>query len=205
MIKLKASTILSIAAVAFAASAHADIQTWRLTSTVYQVQQGFTPPAFLQEGSEFYIDYEINTSQALMPGSGSGGTGTSSGFGGFSGSVLSFTLNGITSAASGNISTGGGLNAINISPTFGRSDGIDFISFNNRAGTSQPDVISALRDFSTYATTPLTDLRVDFGDKSVSAQPSSFVMTSVPEPTTWWLMLFGAPAVLLSARRNRAS
>lgn len=209
MIKLKAPTILSIAAVAFAASAHADIQTWRLTSTVYQVQQGFTPPAFLQEGSEFYIDYEINTAQALMPGS--GGTGTSSGFGGFggfggfTGPVLSFTLNGITSAASGNISTGGGLNAINISPTFGRSDGIDFISFNNRAGTSQPDVISALRDFSTYATTASTDLRVDFGDKSVWAQPSSFVMTSVPELTTWWLMLLGAPAVLLSARRQRAS
>lgn len=203
MINIKASTLVSIAALACAASAHADIQTWRLTSTAYRVQQGFTPPAFLQEGNEFYIDYEIDTSQPLMPGSGSGGTG--SGFGGVSGPVLSFTLNGITSAASGNISTGGSLSSVNIGPTSGRSDGIDFISFNNFAGTPQTDVVSALKEFSTYAKTRSTDLRVDFGDKSVWAQPSSFVMTSVPEPTTWFLMLLGAPLVLLRARGQRAA
>ena len=195
MINFKASAIVSIAALAFAASAHADIQTWRLTSTSYRVQDGFTAPAFAQTGNTFSIDYVIDTSASTLFGSGSL----------LNRPVLSFTINGITSEASGNISAGGSLNAINVSPTSGRSDGIDFISFNNFAGTPQTDVVSALKEFSTYAKTRSTDLRVDFGDKSVWAQPSSFVMTSVPEPTTWFLMLLGAPLVLLRARGQRAA
>jgi len=195
MINFKASAIVSIAALAFAASAHADIQTWRLTSTSYRVQDGFTAPAFAQIGNTFSIDYVIDTSAPTLFGSGSL----------FNRPVLSFTINGITSEASGYISAGGSLNAINVSPTSGRSDGIDFISFNNFAGTSQTDVVSALQEFSTYAKTRSTDLRVDFGDKSVWAQPSSFVMTSVPEPTTWFLMLLGAPLVLWRARGQRAA
>lgn len=195
MINIQASAIVSIAALAFAASAHADIQTWRLTSTSYRVQDGFTAPAFAQTGNTFSIDYVIDTSASALFGSGSV----------FDRPVLSFTLNGITSEASGYISAGGGLNAINIWPTSGRSDGIDFISFNNFAGTPQTDVTSALKEFSTYATTRSTDLRVDFGDKSVWARPSSFVMTSVPEPTTGWLSLLGVPLVLLLARGRRAA
>ena len=196
MINIKASAIVSIAALACAASAHADIQTWRLTSTSYRVQDGFTAPAFAQTGNTFSIDYVIDTSAPTLFGPGSG----------FSNAVQSFTLNGITSAASGYIMAGGSLNAINIWPTSGRNDGIDFISFNNFAGTPQTDIASALKEFSTYAKTRSTDLRVDFGDKSVWAQPSSFVMTSsVPEPTTWWLMLVGAPLVLLRARGQRAA
>lgn len=196
MINIKASAIVSIAALAFAASAHADIQTWRLTSTSYRVQDGFTAPAFAQTGNTFSIDYVIDTSAAPLFASDSL----------FNRPVLSFTINGITSEASGYISAGGGLNAINIWPTSGRNDGIDFISFNNFAGTPQTDIASALKEFSTYAKTRSTDLRVDFGDKSVWAQPSSFVMTSsVPEPTTWFLMLLGAPLVLLRARGQRAA
>jgi len=195
MTYFKASAIVCIAALAFAATAHAEIQNWRLTATSYRVQDGFTAPAFVQTGNTFSIDYVIDTSAAPLSGWDNL----------FNRSILSFTLNGITSEASGYILAHDGLSAINVSPTQGRSDGIDFISFNNFAGKSQSDVASALKDFSTYAKTPSTDLRVDFGDKSVWAQPSSFVMTSVPEPASGWLMLVGAPLVLLRARKQGAA
>jgi len=195
MINFKASAIVSIAALAFAASAHAEIQNWRLTAKAYRVQDGFTAPAFAQTGKTFSIDYVIDTSAAPLYASNSL----------VNRSILSFTLNGITSEASGYIFTHDGLSAINASPNAGRSDGISFISLNDFSGTPQADIASALLQFSAHAKTPSTDLRVDFGDKSVWAQPSSFVMTPVPEPATLWLPLVGVPLALWRARKQRAA
>ena len=187
-----AAVAAALASLAFAAPAQADLQTWRLTATSYQVQEGFTAPAFAEVGNSFTIDYVIDTqtpSFDTWPGM-------------FSGAVKSFTINGVTSQSEGYISAHGGLNAINIWPSDARSDGIDFISFNNFAASFNADVASALKEFATFASTSSTDLRVDFGYKSIWAKPSSFVMTSsVPEPSAAWLLLAGLP--LLAVKRCR--
>lgn len=87
------------------------------------------------------------------------------------------TINGVTSESQDYISAcGEGLNAINVGPNDARLDGIDFISFNNFAGGTQVDVASALKGFANAVLTSHTDLRVDFGDKSIWAKPSSFVL-----------------------------
>lgn len=186
----------ALASLAFAAPAQADLQTWRLTATSYRVQEGFTAPAFAELGNSFTIDYVIDTqtpSFDTWPGM-------------YSDAVKSFTINGVTSQSEGYISAHGGLNAINIWPSDARSDGIDFISFNNFAGEFNADVAAALKEFATFAPTNMTDLRVDFGDNSIWAKPSSFVMTSsVPEPSAAWLLLAGVPLLALKRGRRTTS
>jgi len=187
----------ALASLTFATTAQAELQTWRLTATSYQVQDGFTAPAFADLGNSFTIDYVIDTQTPSFDGWP----------GMFSGAVKSFTIDGVTSQSEGYISAhGGGLNAINIWPTDARSDGIDFISFNNFAASFNADVASALKEFATFASTSSTDLRVDFGDNSIWAKPSSFVMTSsVPEPSAAWLLLVGLPLLALKRSRRNAT
>lgn len=182
----KAATLVAFAIFSLSSTVHAELQTWRLTATSYQVENGFTPPPFAEVGKTFQIDYVVDTlnpSQTNWDGL-------------FSGAVQSFTVNGITNQAGGYIMAGTGFNAINVWPSSVRLDGIDFISFNNFSGIDAPDVTSALNRFSQSATTSATDLRVDFGDLSVWANPSSFVMLPVPEPTPTLLLLVGLPLVL---------
>lgn len=182
----KAATLVALAISSLSSSVQAELQTWRLTATSYKVENGFTPPPFAEGGKTFQIDYVVDTlkpSQTNWDGL-------------FSGAVQSFTVNGITNQAGGYISADGGFNAINVWPSSVRLDGIDFISFNNFSGVYAPDVTSALNRFSQSATTSATDLRVDFGDLSVWANPSSFVMLPVPEPTPTLLLLVGLPLVL---------
>lgn len=179
-----------IVSFAFAAPAQAELQTWRLTATSYRVEGGFTAPAFAEIGNSFTTDYVIDT-QTLHNWSDL-----------FRGAVKSFTINGVTSESGGYILAFDSLNAINVGPNDARLDGIDFISFNNFAGGTQVDVASALKGFANAVLTSHTDLRVDFGDKSIWAKPSSFVMTSaVPEPSAAWLLLASLP--VLAMRRAR--
>lgn len=192
----KATALASLAFLFYSASAQAELQTWRLTSTTYQVQASFAPPAFAQIGKDFHIDYVVDTQTPSFPGWD----------GLFSGAVKSFSINGITSQSEGYISAHGGLNAINIWPSSSRSDGIDFLSLGNFSETHTPDVTSALKDFADSVQTKWTDLRVDFGDKSIWAKPSSFVMTSsVPEPSGLLLTALGVVGVIgLKKRRRQA-
>lgn len=192
----KATALTSLAFLLFSASAQAELQTWRLTSTTYQIQNGFTPPPFAQIGNDFYIDYVVDTQVPSFPGWD----------GLFSGAVKSFSINGITSHSEGYISSHGGLNAINIWPSSNRSDGIDFLSLGDFSGTYTPNVTLALKQFADAVKTPSTDLRVDFGDNSIWAKPSSFVMTSsVPEPSSLLLAALGvAGAIGLKKRRQQA-
>jgi hypothetical protein len=187
MIINKAATVISIAILFLANSAHAELQTWRLTATSYQAQNGFTPPAFATVGNNLEIDYVIDTTAAADSGEDSS----------FSGAIKSFTINGTTSQSAGYIINWNGLNAINVWPITARMDGIDFISFNNFSGVTNSDITSALSGFSAAAQTTSTDLRIDFGDPSVWARPTSFVMLAVPEPTSALLLLIGIPLVLL--------
>jgi hypothetical protein len=189
----KLPALASLAFLFFAAPAQAELlQTWRLASTTYQVQSEFTPPSFAEIGQKFYIDYVIDTQASSMPGWD----------GMFMGAVKSFSVNGITSRSDGYIMGLDWLSAINVAPSSFRSDGITFVSFNNFAGMLAPDVSTALGRFSDFAHTPATDLRVDFGDNSIWARPSSFEMTSVPEPLPALLMLAGLPLLLLRNRRR---
>lgn len=188
----------ALASLAFASAAQAELQTWRLTATSYEVERGFTAPAFAEVGNSFTIDYVIDVQTPSLEGW----------FGLFDGAVKSFTINGVTSLSDGYVVSleDGGLNAINIWPRNLRSDGIDFISFNNFEGTPSADVASALRDFAAFASTGYTDLRVDFGENSVWAAPTSFVMTSsVPEPSAAWLLLMGLPVLALKRSRRNAT
>lgn len=183
----------ALASLAFASTAQAELQTWRLTATSSQVESGFTPPSFLELGKSFTVDYVIDT-QASSWG---GGADL------FTGAVKSFTINGVTSVSGGYILAFDGLNAINAGTNSVRLDGIDFISFNNLAGGDKADVASALKGFATAVPLGDTELRVDFGHMSVYASPTSFVMTSVPEPSAAWLLLAGVP--LLAIKRGRRS
>ncbi len=186
-----AAATAALACVLLAAPAHAGLQTWRLTSTADHVSDGFVPPLFAQAGNVFSIDYVIETHTRSAPGWD----------GVFSGAVVSFSVDGIESRAAGYISaTGIGLNAINTWPTAGRADGLDFVSFVLFGGSLVASVPSALNEMS--AATPLSvDLRIDFGNHSVWAKPSSFARLSVPEPSSGHLLLLGAlPAVLLGRR-----
>lgn len=187
----------ALASLAFASAAQAELQTWRLNATSYRVESGFTAPSFLEVGKSFTVDYVIDT-QASSWG---GGADL------FTGAVKSFTIDGVTSESGGYVLAFEGLNAINVGPNGARLDGIDFISFNNFAGGNKADVASALKGFATAAPLGDTDLRVDFGDMSVYASPTSFVMTSsVPEPSAAWLLLMGLPVLALKrSRRNAAS
>ncbi len=189
----KMAAIASLAGLFLSApAAHAELQTWRLTSTVNSVDAGFTPPPFAQLGNVFDIDYVIDTETPSFPGWD----------GMFSGAIKSFSVNGVTSQADGYISaTGSGLNAINVWPISSRMDGIDFLSFNNFSGFLAADVASALHEFSA-GTPAAVDLRVDFGDDSIRATPSSFavVVASVPEPSPGLLLLAALPLALLRKR-----
>ncbi len=187
----QAAAIASLACAFLAAPAHAGLQTWRLTSTADRVSDGFVPPLFAQAGNVFSIDYVIETHTPSSPGWD----------GVFSGAVASFSVNGIASHAAGYISaTGIGLNAINVWPTSGRADGLDFVSFVLFGGSLVASVPSALNEMSA-ATPAAVDLRIDFGNHSVWAKPSSFARLSVPEPSSGCLLLLGAlPAAFLGRR-----
>lgn len=186
----------TFALLAFAAPAQAELQTWRLTATSYSVETGFIAPSFAEIGKSFTVDYVIDTQKPAID----------SWSGLFSGAVKSFTINGVTSDAGGYFLVSDGLNAINVQPNGARSDGIDFISFNNFAGGSKPDVASALKGFVSAVPTGATDLRVDFGDMSIHAKPVSFAMTSpVPEPSSAWLLLVGLPLLALVRNRRNAT
>jgi hypothetical protein len=185
----------ALASLAFTAPAQAELETWRLTATTYWVQGGFTAPAFAEIGKSFTIDYVIDAQTPAYD----------NWVGLHKGPVKSFTINGVTSLSNGYVGGHVGANSINMWPSDPRSDGIDFISFHNSAGSYHFDVASVLRELSTFASTSSTDLRVDFGDKSIWARPSSFVMTSVPEPSAAWLLLVGLPLLALKRSRGRAA
>ncbi|MBU0915417.1 PEP-CTERM sorting domain-containing protein [Aquabacterium parvum] len=183
---------------AFAAPAQAELQTWSLTATAYELTDGFTAPAFAELGKTFRIDYVIDIQTPSLEGW--------SGL--FDGAVKSFTINGLTSLSEGYVVSvdEGGLNGINTWPIDARSDGIDFVSFFNLDATSYTDVASTLKDLATFAPTSSTVLRVDFGENSVWAAPTLFVMTSaVPEPSAAWLLLMGLPLLVLKRNRRNAA
>jgi hypothetical protein len=78
------------------------------------------------------------------------------------------------------------------------------ISFNNFSGIATPDITAALKELSGAEQTPSADLRIDFGDNSVWARPSSFVMTSsVPEPSGILLVGMGVVSVICLNKRRR--
>lgn len=187
----------ALASLAFATTAQAEFQTWRLTATSYQVEAGFDAPAFAELSKTFTVDYVFDTltpSRDTWPGM-------------FDGAVKSFTLNGATSQAGGYIVTlaGDGFSAINVKPSKERNDGIDFISFNNLDGVTSADVASALKDFAAKTAMGGTELRMDFGSYSIYASPTSFVMTSVPEPSAAWLLLAGVPLLAIQQRGRRSA
>jgi hypothetical protein len=187
----------ALASLALASAAQAELQTWRLTATTYEVSEGFTAPAFAEIGKAFTVDYVIDTQVPAFDGWP----------GLFEGAVKSLTIGGVTSEAGGYvIADDSGLNGINAWPSDPRSNGIDFISFYNAGESSSADVASTLKLLSTFASSYLTVLRVDFGDNSVHASPTSFVMTSsVPEPSAAWLLLVGLPALALKRSRRTAA
>lgn len=181
---------------AFAAPAQAELQTWRLTAQSYDVRAGSTAPAFAEVGKSFAIDFVFDTQVPSREGWG----------GVFEGVIKSFTVNGITSEAVGDIlADGAGLNVFGSWPSASRSDGLTGIGLSNLSDDFYPDVASALKGFATSVPTGSASLQLNFVDSAVSAQPISFVMTSVPEPSAAWLLLVGLPVLALKRRRRNAT
>lgn len=191
----KTAALAPLAFLFLSLSAQAEVlQTWRVTATTYQVEEGFTPPSFAEIGQDFFIDYVIDTD---TPWSDTG----------YNCAIKSMSVNGMTSASDGYVASwaGGALKAINVEPVSGRTDGITFISFNNFSGVDNQDLGSMLADFAAAAPTTAADLRLDFGVNSIRAHTSSFVMTSgtVPEPSSVLLMLIGLPLLMLRRYGSR--
>ena len=184
-----ASAIL-VASLVFANAAHADVETWRLSATVYRYSSEFTAPSFAMLGQTLHVDYVIDTDTPLA-----------SGF--YTGAVQSVSFNGQTSLAQGYVLAWDSLNAINISTGTGREDGVDFLSFNRFGPTPTSNLVGALHDFSAAAPTSSADLRLDFGTDSVWAQPTSFTVSPVPEPSTVLLMLAGCAGLVCVKRKSR--
>jgi hypothetical protein len=156
--------LIAASAAFLAFSAHAELQSWKLVGTVYQQTENFTAPAFAAPGKTVTVDYVIDT--AVTPSFGSD----------FNGAVVSFTINGVKSAAAGYISASGeGLNAINVWPASARADNIDFLSFNRFGGPITTTVTEAINDFSVATSSgAFVDFRIDFGTASTWVKPTSF-------------------------------
>lgn len=185
----------TLALLAFAAPAQAELQTWRMTATSIKVGNDLPGPAFVEVGKSFAIDFVFDTQVPAL----NGWPGM------FEGAIKSFTTNGIKSQAVGDIlAAGEGINAFGTWPSAPRSDGLTDVSFHNFDAAFHPDVASALKEFATFAPTSSTGLQLIFVDVTVYAQPTSFVMTSsVPEPSAAWLLLMGLP--WLALKRSRVS
>ena len=173
-----------------ASTAQAALQTWQFTGTVYQKNDGFVPPAFASIGNTLTVEYLFDTTASIES------------------STISVTFNGETSiVASSNINWAGSLDAINVAPLSLRLDGVNFLSFNYFSPPASTTVSQFLNNYSTEAATPSSslDLRLDFGPQSVWASPTSFVMiSSVPEPSTYVMLLAGLSLIgFITRRKNR--
>jgi len=121
----------------------------------------------------------------------------------YSGAVKSVFFDGEYSQTGGYISATGGLNAINVWPLSGRTDGVDFISFNFFGGAYASSVTEALNGFSSATPGGSVDLRVDFGSNSVWAHPTYFASASpVPEPSPVLLLISGLLLFSLVKRKQ---
>lgn len=190
-----AAAAATLALLAFAAPAQAELQTWRLMATTQEVSEGFTAPAFAAIGNTFTVDYVIDTqTPSNLDWEGS-----------FDDAVKSVTINGVTSVPTGTIvASEGGVNGIHIWTNEIRADNIDFIAFNVLHDFTLTDITSTLELFQVLVQVGWTNLRVDFGSDHILAQPMSFAMTSsVPEPSAAWLLLMGLPCLAL--KRSRAA
>lgn len=184
-----ASMFLAVCSL-YTSAAQAELQTWRLSATVYQEQGGdFTPPPFAQIGQRVNIDYVINTAAY---------------FNGYfyNGAVVSVSFNGQTSQTGGYVWPSPGFSAIN-TYLYDRADGVDFLSFNYFNSRQTYSLLEALNDFSTAAPTSDTDFRIDFGPNSVWAHPDSFAVSAVPEPSSVALLGSGLALIAFAARKNR--
>ncbi|MBI5924456.1 MAG: hypothetical protein HY836_02550 [Aquabacterium sp.] len=173
----KFARLMAASAALLAVTAHAELQVWKMTGTVYDEinQQGepFVPPSsYYAHGKTVTVNYAVDTEAS-----------SSDGF--FYSSVLAFTVNGIGSKTDSNSSIwadGVGLNALNVSPVTARADKVSFLSFNRFGGPKVTNVSDALSDFSA-ATANGTDVdyRVDFGSAgSVRVKPTSFTKQTIP-------------------------
>ncbi|HEX5357813.1 MAG TPA: hypothetical protein VFW93_16540 [Aquabacterium sp.] len=173
----KFARLVAASAALLAVTAHAELQVWKMTGTVYEelTPQGdpFVPPSsYYAHGKTVTVNYVVDTAATATDGF-------------FYKSVLAFTVNGIGSRADSNSyiwPDGVGINGINVSPVKARADKVSFLSFNRLYGAKFTNVSDALNDFST-ATANGTDVdyRVDFGSAgSVRVKPTSFDKQTIP-------------------------
>jgi len=187
----------------FATAAHANVAIWEFTGTVSSVTPGFTPPSFAALGQTVTVDYTIDLGTPLttiIPGD-----------------AYSFS-NAVTSEVINNQATNSVV-GIDWNPNFlgdinmgfsGRSDGIEFVSFNDHdpALPYESDVASALAVIANAVAIPdsggMVSLRFDFSGGSVTATPTSFEeISAAPEPGSALILISGLPALALAVRTRK--
>lgn len=169
--------LIVAASALLAISAHAELQVWKMSGTVYEeiTPQGepFVPPSsYYAHGKTVTVSYVVDTAATATDGF-------------FYKSVLAFTVNGIgskTDSYSYIWADGVGLNGINVAPAAARADKVSFLSFNRLNGAKFTTVSDALNDFSTATANGTdADYRVDFGSAgSVRVKPTSFTKQTIP-------------------------
>lgn len=193
-----ALTTLSALGLLCAAHAQAALQPWTLTATTYMVEAGLNAPAYAQMGKTFSIQYLMDTEAPATP------------FGLYDTdfyAIENVKINGQVSFGQGYIWTGTGeLNAINFEIDPLRADGLSFISLNNTDAKSAANVTQALLNFSQAVANGDTDVRLDFGAKSIWATPLTFTQgfaPAIPEPAAAATFLIGLAAIVAMVRRRK--
>ncbi|MBB2484087.1 PEP-CTERM sorting domain-containing protein [Mitsuaria sp. WAJ17] len=196
--KFKKLTLLATLVLSsLSGAAHADLQKWRLSATVYSVSEGFTAPAFAALGRTVTVDYLIETSA----------TPSGDALKSYPGALGAVFVNGQYTTVDGDVfSLGTGLAGINTALHAKRSDRLGFLSFNRFNPAETSNLTELLMDISAATPGSYVDFRMDFGSDTVHAHPASFEQLKtfdVPEPGSVALLVSGL--WLAGAIRRRAS
>jgi hypothetical protein len=172
--------------------AQAELQSWTITAQSFSSTNNYIAPPFMEPGKSFDITFLIDT------------LATENNSAVFEGAIKSFTINGITSQSNGIIVNREEFNAIATTPQASRPDEISYISFSTHSAISASNIIASLENFSQVSkNSPIsTEITVSFYNGSILARPTSFAVTTIPEPSSLVLMLLGLPLIFIKRKQS---